>query len=80
MTSAHLPFKRAGVAGRSECEPSRAGHRAGCSGSGAQRSAWGLGGTFRMFTGQSRPMEGFTLAETLVMAGTAGDNGTAGEP
>ena len=31
-----------------------------------------------VFTGESRPMRGFILAETLVLAGTAGDNGTAG--
>ena len=37
-----------------------------------------LGGS--VFKGESRPMGGFILAEILVLAGTAGDNGTAGEP
>ena len=30
------------------------------------------------FTDESRPMGGFIPAETLVLVGTVGDNGTAG--
>ena len=38
-----------------------------------------LGSQVRRFTDESRPMGGFILAEILVMVGTAGDSGTAGE-